>query len=145
MHPSELQLAHIRHEPGYEGGLCYQVSADRDRFPSLIWGDPFVLLLSGALSLAHPRFDLYGVCEMPAQAWIGVARAAEETEDRLRAERSIPADLLYRSGELLADGEISRLLRSAAGRGRVFDALQLTSFWLREAAGQHPTLTFFGA
>jgi hypothetical protein len=135
-----MEFAHVRHETGFDIGLTYQVSADVEYFPSLVWSDPFVMLFYETSRRADSRFDLYGVCAFPSESWILVARSAEETEDRLRSEHAIPADII-----LLGGGELGRLLKSTGVRRQVIEALQLTSRWLRDAANYHPALTFYGA
>jgi hypothetical protein len=133
-----LSLAYIKQEPGLERGLTYQISANVDHLPSLVWKDPFAFIFYPALTRASVHFDLYGMCELPAASWTDLARVAEETEDRLRLKNSGPADI-FSIGSELRD-----LLESTGGRRRLTDALQLTAYWLREAASQYPTLTFYG-
>jgi len=135
-----MEFSRIKFDPGLEPGLTYQVSAHVDYFPSLVWSDPFVMVFYSTLLRMESRFDLYGVTEISAENWMVVARVAEETEDRLRAEHSIPADIL-----LLGGGELGRRLKSTGVRRQVIDALRLTSQWLRDAADHHSTLTFYGA
>jgi hypothetical protein len=135
-----VKFARVKDEPGFDPDLSYQVSAHVEYFPSLVWGDPFGAFFFPSLWRMHPRFDPYCLCELPAASWIDIARCAEEIEDRLRSVHAIPADIL-----LLAGGELGELLASTGGRRGALEGLQLTSQWLREAAGQHPTLTFYGA
>lgn len=132
------RLAYIKPEPGLEPGLTYQVSPNVDYLPSLVWKDPVVFLFCPALTRASARFDLYGMCELPASEWADVARVAEETEDRLRLKNGDPADIF-------ADESLLRqLLDSTGGRRQLIDALQLTSYWLRDAVARYPALTFYG-
>jgi hypothetical protein len=131
-------LAYIKPEPGLERGLTYQVSPDIDHFPSLVWKDPVVFIFCPTLTRAGDNFGLYGFCELASPAWLDVARVAEETEDRLRLADGAPADIFAEGSELL------HLLRSTGGRRRLVNALQLTSFWLRDAISRFPALTFYG-
>lgn len=134
-----MQLAYIKDESGFEAGLRFQISPHIEHFASLVWSFPFGEIFYAPLRRATDRFDPYGICEIPSPCWIEIARAAEEWDDRLRADLPIPDDI-----RLFGGGELVQLLENSGGRRRCLDALRLTSYWLRKAAAEYPTLTFYG-
>ena len=136
-----MELARIKPDPGFEGGLSYQVSADLRRLPSLVLYESLIGFFYLPLLGAEPRFDPYSVHVITSPQWVGIARTVEAAGDRLR--ESGLNDSIYSDFD---DGELLRFLEGG-GEGaleEVIDALRLSARWLRQEAGCHPALTFYG-
>jgi hypothetical protein len=134
-------LARIRTDPGFEPGLTYQVAADLELFPSLVWGDPFVFLLYERLRRAEPKLSLYYFYTITSDLWLDVAHYAAALATRVRSEEPLTTDFLSPLGDELG----AAFKRNAKARALLGDALQLTSDWLHDNASCHAQLTFYGA
>src|SRR4051812_36838105 len=121
-----MQLAYIKTDRGFEGGLTFQVSADVYHSSSLVWGEPLVGFFYSRLLAAEPQFDLYGVHKIASAKWREVASYARELADKIRSGGEFPADYFvwdeseYREFREGGDETLRRL----------GEALALTARWL---------------